>query len=160
METNIMSPDHLIWVQIPWNIGHQRTIADERAGNKKLYLAAKGLSTLVLFVYEQGRLWKDCTFLQALLSHLVSTKISFLGQGVQTPAPYPLENHKAIGLHINTGLDPMENHKATTCADPESFVRGGPNLITFFFFFLADEGKENPNTTINGPSSARQRNAI
>ena len=27
--------------------------------------------------------------------------------------PPPLENHKAIGLVINTGLDPMENHKAT-----------------------------------------------
>ena len=22
------------------------------------------------------------------------------------------------------------------CADPESFVRGGPNLITFFFLFI------------------------
>ena len=22
------------------------------------------------------------------------------------------------------------------CADPESFVRGGPNLISFFFFFF------------------------
>ena len=43
------------------------------------------------------------------------------------------------------------------CADSESFVRGGPNLITFF---LVDEGIEDPNTAINGPSSARQRNAI
>ena len=38
------------------------------------------------------------------------------------------------------------------------FVRGGPNLITFFFiffrvFFLADEGIEDPNTPINWPSS-------
>ena len=30
----------------------------------------------------------------------------------------------------------------------------------FFFFFLVDEGIEDPNTIINGPSSARQRNAI
>ena len=30
-------------------------------------------------------------------------------QGVRTP----LENHKAIGLNINTGLDLMDNHKAT-----------------------------------------------
>ena len=44
-----------------------------------------------------------------------------------------------------------------SCADPESFVRGGPNLITFF---LVDEGIEDPNTDINGPSSAHQRNAI
>ena len=44
-----------------------------------------------------------------------------------------------------------------TCADPESFVRVGPNLITFF---LVNEGIEDPNITIKGPSSARQRNAI
>ena len=37
-----------------------------------------------------------------------------------------------------------------------SFVRGGPNLITF----LVDEGIEDPNTDINGSSSARQRNTI
>ena len=43
------------------------------------------------------------------------------------------------------------------CADPESFVRGGPNFIKTF---LVDRGKEDPNTAINGPSSARQRNAI
>ena len=48
-----------------------------------------------------------------------------------------------------------------TCADPDGFVRGGQNLITFFFFFfLVVEGKEDPNITINGPSWARQRNAI
>ena len=28
------------------------------------------------------------------------------------------------------------------------------------FSFLVDEGREDPNTTISGPSSARQRNAI
>ena len=28
------------------------------------------------------------------------------------------------------------------------------------FFFLVDEGRENPSTTISGPSSARQQNAI
>ena len=33
-------------------------------------------------------------------------------------------------------------------------------LRFFFFFFLVDEGIEDPNTIINGPSSARQRNAI
>ena len=32
--------------------------------------------------------------------------------------------------------------------------------IIFSVFFLVDEGIEDPNTTINGPSSARQRNAI
>ena len=34
------------------------------------------------------------------------------------------------------------------CADPESFVRGGPTLTTFFF--LVNEGRDDPNTTING----------
>ena len=32
-----------------------------------------------------------------------------------------------------------------TCTDPGSFVRGGPFLT--FFFFLVDEGREDPNTT-------------
>ena len=43
------------------------------------------------------------------------------------------------------------------------FVRGGPNLITVdfcFVLFLVDQRIEDPNTTINKPSSARQRNAI
>ena len=34
---------------------------------------------------------------------------------------------------------------------------GGPTLTTFF---LVDEGREDPSTTISGPSKARQRNAI
>ena len=29
-----------------------------------------------------------------------------------------------------------------TCADPESFVRGGPTLTGFFFRFLVDGGSE------------------
>ena len=48
--------------------------------------------------------------------------------------------------------------------DPESFVRGGPTLtsyfcFSFFFFFFFDEGRKDSNTTISGPSMARQRNA-
>ena len=38
--------------------------------------------------------------------------------------------------------------------DPESFVSGGPNLTVFFCFVLVDEGREDPSTTISGPSSA------
>ena len=49
---------------------------------------------------------------------------------------------------------------STPSADPESFFRGGPTLTTFFFVFLVAEGKEDPNTTKSGPSSARQRSAI
>ena len=37
------------------------------------------------------------------------------------------------------------------------FVTGDPTLTTFF---LVDEGMEDPNATISGPPSARQRNAI
>ena len=49
----------------------------------------------------------------------------------------------------------------TYLADPESFFRGGPTLTTFLFLlFLVDEGREDPNTTISRPSSARQRNVI
>ena len=36
-------------------------------------------------------------------------------------------------------------------ADPESFVRGGPTLTTFF---LVDVGREDPSTTIRGSSTA------
>ena len=50
-----------------------------------------------------------------------------------------------------------------TYADPESFVIEGPTLTTFFLvwllfllLFFLDEGIEDPNTTISGPSSARQ----
>ena len=51
----------------------------------------------------------------------------------------------------------LEESSDQKCADPESFVRGGPNLITYLF---VDERLEDPNTANNGPSSARQRNAI
>ena len=36
-------------------------------------------------------------------------------------------------------------------------------IVQRFFFFkknLVDEGQEDPNTTLSGPSSARQQNAI
>ena len=41
-----------------------------------------------------------------------------------------------------------------TCTDPES-----PNFDNDFFFFN-DDGIEDPNTAINGPSLACQGNAI
>ena len=47
-----------------------------------------------------------------------------------------------------------------TCADPDSLERGGPTFfLAFFFAFLCsvNEGREDPNTTLNGPSSASQR---
>ena len=42
--------------------------------------------------------------------------------------------------------------------DPESFARVGPTLTTFFF--LVDEGRDDPNTTIRGPTSARQQTPL
>ena len=47
-----------------------------------------------------------------------------------------------------------------SCADPESFARGGPTLTGFFVFLFFNEGNEDPNNTKCGPSLARQRNAI
>ena len=48
----------------------------------------------------------------------------------------------------------MINKVCDPCADPESFVRGGPKFDNHFF--LVDEGREDPSTTINRPSSASQ----
>ena len=42
-----------------------------------------------------------------------------------------------------------------TCTDPESFVRGGPNSLSFFLVFLVVEGIEDSNTALKGPSSSR-----
>ena len=49
-----------------------------------------------------------------------------------------------------------------SCPDPESYVRGGPTLTTFFF--LVDEGREDPNTTsmraIIDPPAKRHLNGV
>ena len=45
-----------------------------------------------------------------------------------------------------------------TCVDPDCFTRGGPILTTLFIFL--DDRREDPNTTISGPSSACQQNTI
>ena len=47
-----------------------------------------------------------------------------------------------------------------SCTGPERFVRGYPALTHFLFVFAVYEGREDPNTTISAPSSARHRNAI
>ena len=54
-----------------------------------------------------------------------------------------------ISLYIG-----LLNSQSLTCADPERFVRGGPNLTFSFKYILVDEGRGDPNTTISGPSSA------
>ena len=49
-----------------------------------------------------------------------------------------------------------------TCADPDSFVRGGPTLTTFFY--LVDEGRKDLNTTLNvqslDPPAKRHLNGV
>ena len=41
------------------------------------------------------------------------------------------------------------------------FLGGGVQLWQrILLFFLVDEGRENPNTTLRGPSFARQRNKM
>ena len=52
------------------------------------------------------------------------------------PIPYPPAD-SILGLISIT--------RRVACADTESFVRGGPNLITVFY-----DGIEDPNITING----------
>ena len=55
----------------------------------------------------------------------------------------------------------QEGLLSVTCGDPESFFRGGPTLTIFFIYFLlVEEGRGDPSTTISGPSSAHQQNAI
>ena len=63
----------------------------------------------------------------------------------KTPPP------EAPKLAEKTGpcsLRSLKGHRGIPCTDPESFVRGGQNLITLF---LVDEGIEDPNTAINLP---------
>ena len=40
------------------------------------------------------------------------------------------------------------------------FCQSGSKFDNVFFFFLVDEGIEDPNITINGQSSAHQQNTI
>ena len=66
-------------------------------------------------------------------------------------------------------------HTQRACADPESFVRGGLTLTTFFFlfffslffsffsFFSLMRGRKDPNTTISGhqrPASETPFNGV
>ena len=39
-------------------------------------------------------------------------------------------------------------------------IQRGSNFEKVFFLLQVDEGRVGPNTTISGPSSARQQNAI
>ena len=49
-----------------------------------------------------------------------------------------------VGKELNS-QSAFVTDQCRSCADPEFFFRGGPALTTFFF--LVDEGWEDPNTT-------------
>ena len=48
----------------------------------------------------------------------------------------------------------MSQGSSLSCADPESFVRGSPNLTKFFLYSVV-ERRDDPYTTKSGPSSIR-----
>ena len=52
----------------------------------------------------------------------------------------------------------LSKYTKHACADPENFARGDPaRLLTTFF---VGEGREHPNTTKSGTSSAHQQKLI
>ena len=59
-----------------------------------------------------------------------------------------------------------EHHKSDLSEGSDEFAHFPriqkvlPEGSDFDVFFLVDEGSDDPNTTISGPTSARQRNAI
>ena len=63
-----------------------------------------------------------------------------------------LFNYYELVCYMKNRVDPEKITKP--CTDPESFARGDPILTLSFVFF--DEGREDPNSTKIGPSSARQ----
>ena len=72
-----------------------------------------------------------------------------------------IKGMEAVGVTDDTKQAP---HKCCGCKrimrGSRKFLQSGSNFdyVTLLFFF--DDWREDPNTTISGPSSARQRNAI
>ena len=61
------------------------------------------------------------------------------------------EENPCVGTDESTPLFDFTE----SCTDSESFVRGGPILISFYLFnFLVDKGREDPNITKSWPSPA------
>ena len=80
---------------------------------------ASCLSVLSQVLHLTHKLIKLQAETRLLTLHLVSTccmRGSRGGDRGFVPPPPLLNNRKAIGDLINTGLDPMENHKATNTA--------------------------------------------
>ena len=57
-------------------------------------------------------------------------------------------------------LDNSRVNPSILCADPDRLVRGGGSIFDFSFKVTIVETREDRNTTVSGPSSARQRSAI
>ena len=70
---------------------------------------------------------------------------------------YHVQEAEATQNAKNAHCVVLKSLSQMSCADPESYVRGGQTSTKFFFYF---EGGRIQNTTISGPSSARQGNVI
>ena len=63
--------------------------------------------------------------------------------------------------YCNSSILPQNALRRDTHARIQNVLsEGGSKFVFFFFIFSIDEGREDPNATISGPSLARQRNAI
>ena len=61
----------------------------------------------------RGRFWVTIHFFVWRAEEVFHSWADSVGGGGGCPDPHPLENHKNIGFHSNTGPDPLKNHKAT-----------------------------------------------
>ena len=69
--------------------------------------------------------------------------------------------HHNLDISTSNHLKYESDNSIITCADPESFVRGGQQRgANSDNLFLVNEGREDPNLTISGSSSARHLNAV
>ena len=62
----------------------------------------------------------------------------------------PINDKPLIKWHEYQSMILFKHIMLVACADTINFVRGGPNFIRVFF--LINEGIDDPNITINGPS--------
>ena len=68
--------------------------------------------------------------------------------------------HRLMATYNPYTVFPVNNsiHQEKIMCGSRKFCQRGSNFDNFFSFFLVDEGWDDPNTTISGPSSAHQRN--
>ena len=67
-------------------------------------------------------------------------------------------------MHVHHKSDPSQGlDEFAHFAWIQMFCQRGSDFDNVFFvvvFFLVNEGRDDPNTTISGPTSTRQQNAI